>query len=807
MPEPAAKPTRRYAAFLSYRHADNREDGRRWAEWLHQGLETYEVPRDLVGKPNLRGTPVPASLYPVFRDEEELPADADLSQNITRALDHSDLLIVLCSPRACQSQFVAGEIRYFKELGRSDRILALMLDGEPNADDPAKAALGITPEMECFPEPLRFGVPAGADGRIDWTQRTEPIAADVRPQNQAGQGYTSASAYRTALEKARGHSAAEIRRLEKDFAALLDLARLKLVAGALGLPLGQLRERDAVYRAKKFRRLAAILGSLALLALIAAGVAVWQRAEARQQQVRAEAGEKAAVAARERAVSAKKAADELITFMQYDLRDNLGQLGVLPMMEPINARIRRYHEEHPPEPGDQNAQDAADRERGVALEQEGNLLLERGKLADALKSHEESLAIQRRLAARNPADAGWQRDLSIGLDNVGNVKKAGGDLPAALGSYLESLAIRKKLASLDPADANRQHSVSTSLSKVGGVQEASGDLPAALGSYQESLAIIQKLAAQNPADINWQSDLSVSLEKIGNMQKAKGDLPAALRSYLDSLAIRKKLAAENLSADWQRELSIGFAKVASVQQLQRDLPAALTNYQENMAICQKLVTQDPTNAKWQRDLAVGFSNLGGVLKAKGDLDAALRNFQDSLAIFQKLAAQDPANADWQRDLSVGFERIGDVQENRKDLPAALQSYRDSLALVEKLAAKDPANAGWQIGVIHGEREVGDTLYSLDRKAEARGHFERSRRAADGFAAGHPANYTVQVERAYARWCFVDCSDTQSSASREEARRTLGEAVDILRAQEKSSGLQKTHAGWLHDIEEDLKKLD
>ena len=70
--------TRTYAVFISYRHADNKAIGRQWASWLHHSLETYEVPPELVGRLNLRKEPVPASLFPVFRDEEELPADADL---------------------------------------------------------------------------------------------------------------------------------------------------------------------------------------------------------------------------------------------------------------------------------------------------------------------------------------------------------------------------------------------------------------------------------------------------------------------------------------------------------------------------------------------------------------------------------------------------------------------------------------------------------------------------------------------------------------------------------------------------------
>jgi len=50
--------SRRYSAFISYRHADNTQEGRRWAEWLHRGLERYVVPPDLILTTNLRVEPI-----------------------------------------------------------------------------------------------------------------------------------------------------------------------------------------------------------------------------------------------------------------------------------------------------------------------------------------------------------------------------------------------------------------------------------------------------------------------------------------------------------------------------------------------------------------------------------------------------------------------------------------------------------------------------------------------------------------------------------------------------------------------------
>ena len=285
-PEQKHSSSRRYAVFLSYRHADNKEAGRQWATWLHHLLEGYEIPADLVGKNNSKGNLIPASLYPVFRDEEELPADADLTRNIRQALENSELLVVLCSPRAVESRFVADEIRYFKELGKANRILALMIDGEPNAaDDPGKAKLGIKPEAECLPEPLRYGV-AGDGGTIDWSRRTEPIAADVRPDGNPEQGWTTGAAYREALQKEGKHAETEIAQKVHRYEQRLELAKLKVVAGSLGVPLGELTRRDKAMQLDKARKRARALtrwlAAVAVLAMLAAAGGIYARIQRRE---------------------------------------------------------------------------------------------------------------------------------------------------------------------------------------------------------------------------------------------------------------------------------------------------------------------------------------------------------------------------------------------------------------------------------------------------------------------------------------------------------------------------------------------
>jgi WD40 repeat protein len=215
----------KYWAFISYSHTD-----KEWGDWLHKALETYTVPRRLVGKPSREGT-VPNRIYPIFRDREELPVAADLSANINEALGESRYLIVICSPRSAQSQWVAAEIKLFKKLKREDRVLALIVAGEPNARD---GKPGFKPEEECFPEPIRYRV--GEDGELT-SVRTEPIAADAREGKDGREN-----------------------------------AKLKLLAGLLGVNYDELRQRDHERRLRRAR----LIGATALVLMgIFAGLASW----------------------------------------------------------------------------------------------------------------------------------------------------------------------------------------------------------------------------------------------------------------------------------------------------------------------------------------------------------------------------------------------------------------------------------------------------------------------------------------------------------------------------------------------------
>jgi len=221
----------KYKAFISYSHQNEK-----FGKWLHKSLEKYKIPKEL----RKEYADLPDKLYPIFRDREELPTSSDLSRNITEALKNSKYLIVICSVASAKSFWVNQEIIDFKSMHSDgeDRILAIILDGEPHAKDSDR----FDDALECFPEALKYRV---VDRKLS-DQPTEPIAGDVREGKDG-----------------------------KEF------GKLKLIAGLLGVGFEEIYRREEK-RAKQRR--AFLVGALGGVSALA-GVSVWKWREASEKSI------------------------------------------------------------------------------------------------------------------------------------------------------------------------------------------------------------------------------------------------------------------------------------------------------------------------------------------------------------------------------------------------------------------------------------------------------------------------------------------------------------------------------------------
>ncbi|TRW15243.1 tetratricopeptide repeat protein [Glacieibacterium frigidum] len=523
--------TPRYRAFISYSHRDKTV-----AAWLHRAIETYRIPRKLVGRETPVG-PVPRRVAPIFRDRDELPASGDLGAELRSALENALFLVVICSPASAKSHWVNEEILAFKRLHGEHRVLALIASGTPYA------SLTDTPDAECFPQALRFKL--APDGSLS-DEAAEPIAADLR-------------------EDADGKR----------------LAKLKLIAGLTALKLDDLVRREAQ---RRLRRLLAVTVASLVGMVFAVGLALYANAR------RIEANEQRLIAVRESAAS-KAASDYLIgTFkLSNPATENPRTVTALTILGRSADRARIELADQPAIQARLLATlgsaynnlglftEARTALEGVlpALPRAGpdgaRVLLTLANTNFQLGRMDEALANVRRAEALLGPDLTAHRDLrGLAAATEGPIHTGSGDTRAGIAAFDRALRFLRAAPDTKPEmiatllnnrglvmsdagdfkgaeasllDANARYRkalgddhLTTGRSWYGLAQNAlmAGNLPVAEARIERALAIERRvLDADNPI-------LGDALSLQGQIQQGRGELDAAARSLREAVAIYRK---------------------------------------------------------------------------------------------------------------------------------------------------------------------------------------------------------------------------------------------------------------------------
>ncbi len=623
----------RYKAFISYSHRDSS-----WAGWLHKALESYRPPRQLVGTETRNGV-VPKRLAPVFRDRDELASATDLGAVLTQALSDSATQIVICSPASAKSRWVNEEILAFKRLGREDRIYCLVVGGEPFAsNDPARL------DEECFPPALRYKL--AADGSLSDVP-AEPVAADARPGKDG---------------KAN--------------------AKLKLIAGVLGLGFDSLRRREQQRRTRQLVALTsgAVAGMIVTSGL--AGYAYIQRRKAEHETARAEAEADAArrttnflvnlfhildpseargnqVTAREMLDSGAARIDRELAAqpaIRARLMDTIGTvytgLGLYKKARPLlDGSVKLW----------QSLPDADAYSRSVALEHDGDLLTLEANFPAAERAYREAIGLQ----TAHPKDRKYQVELARSLHGLAQVLRQEGNYTEADRNLRLALDLERAVPDELSGD------VPVTLKDLANVMVDAGNLNGAIPVMRTALAMERELRGDTPhpdlADTI--SDLGLILEQHGDYDEAEG----LDRQALDMM--------RRLLGDRHAEIATAMNNLALVLQDKGKLGEAEQEFQQALSLQREVL------GEVHPDTANMLNNLAFVQYDRGHTAEALNTEREALGIYQKLFPKDHP------DVARLMNRIGFWLTESGDYVEADQVLRAALAMRERLfGANNPETA-------------------------------------------------------------------------------------------------------------------
>jgi eukaryotic-like serine/threonine-protein kinase len=554
----------KYFAFISYSHADEK-----WSRWLHRALETYRAPKRLVGRITAHG-PVPGRLTPVFRDRDELTGAADLSSTVTAALEASRHLIVICSPSAARSRWVDEEVRAFKRMGRSNRILTLVVDGEPNASTrPGQES------QDCFAPSLRFELDPD-DGLS--TRAVEPIAADLRPGKDGRSN-----------------------------------AKLKLIGGLLGVGFDELKQRE---HRRQQRRLLLITATSLAGVLITGALAI------------------TASIARQDAVRNRDSAEDLIGFMLGDFRQHLEPVGRLEVLKIVGDKAMVYFSSLNErditnesllrraealrqigdvrlslgefEPALAAFQESLNLSRDLSNRSPNNqdwlfalgnawfwvgyTHWQTGELGAAVAPMTEYFRIAERLVELDAGNREWQLERGYALGNLGGLAFARGGSDEAIRHYESARNVIEGLLEDAPADVDLQRARIEFHSWLASIRESRGELSSARDLHARTLQLTTELLASRPDDRHIQREQVLRQVFYGRVLLLMGDLGEAQRVSSEALNHARALAiVDPENARWQWQLASVMEQECRVLRASRRCTEAVSVAEEGLAVTADLV--------------------------------------------------------------------------------------------------------------------------------------------------------------------------------------------------------------------------
>ncbi len=622
-----------YFAFLSYSHAD-----RKWASWLHHSLETYRVPSHLVGKETPVG-PVPARLTPIFRDRDELSSAPDLSNHIKKALDKSENLILICSPRSAQSRWVDKEVEIFKRFGRSNRIFSIIVDGDPDSRE-----VGVN----CFPPALctRYdsdGHPQ--DGEV------EPIAADVR---KYGDGRS--------------------------------LARLKIISGLLGVGLDELRQRELQ---RRNRRMVAIT-TASLVALVITVIltisAYVARNEANQRREQAEnllsfmvgdlrdslepigrldlleqVGEEAM--AYFATVKAGNLTDEeLLSHAQV-----LTQLGEIRMSQrqydnALTAFIEAYERS-----AELSSKNPGNGEhlfgRGQAEFWVGYVHWRRGDFPaaqDWLIRYRDSSQL---LSELDPERDDWSREVAYGDHNLAVLAWESGDLQAAEAGFKRELQVLLELQVRDTGP-DLKRDLADTVSWLGNIALRQGDLAAAGEYFKRSSESLRLLLLAEPDSTARKHDWASAIQLVVKVALLTGDISDAETLTNQAMAIFDELAAQDEdNRVWVRSSSEIWVLKGKLLTARGEFENARRYAAKSVSLLKMLVEEEASDLASREVLADAYYLNAWIDVSMGDMAAAMDSNQNALENMQLLQRAGHLNDERLGKLASAMVSQGQLHES------------------------------------------------------------------------------------------------------------------------------------------------
>lgn len=580
-----------------------------------------------------------------FRDAREIAAGAHLKRVVEWALRKSRRLVLVDSPCARKSDWVAWEVTEFQKLGR--QVAQIQFEEGPprwigvdqyvHVAEKDKAALAASLPSE---EVVRKIVDAVGFGRVQTLSHlalTLTLLALVTLSAGLWTQYNTALEQRARAVRERDQAENLVDFLVKDLRdSLAPVGRLDVLRGPAtkALEYFEATASDSPERMLLHRRALLNLGNVArdaddLESAQGHFGAALRLAEKLREQAYPSVAE-ATVRVGDSEVFLARTALARRQIVNAERRARAALEAIEPLLKNEGAELEWHRI-------------AIDARTTLA-----RIALARGDALNARRWHQENRDRLAALLLAFPNTASLGSDEVVALSGIVGTFLFQGDHANAQPWADEAIDLAEKRGKSGAFD--EQRALSALLSQVGRVHQASARHQKAVEAFERALELSGTLVSHDPANLRWRADLATSHDDLANVYLQTDRHEDAARSYEEALAIRESLRQA-----------------------------------------------DPGNPEWTSAVGTSWHKLGKCAVAKNDWTAAAEHFEKSNELFEALMK--PGSTTTRQRLAVNDRLLAESYANAGVPNRASEACQRSASTIADLAEIDPDNKRWKLQLL------------------------------------------------------------------------------------------------------------
>jgi tetratricopeptide (TPR) repeat protein len=545
---------------------------------------------------------------------------------------------------------------------------------------------------------------------------------------------------------------------------------------------------------------AAIIGSLAVVALIAAWMANGPD-EPRQSQTSAEVDADRALnreagnagsRERQRADTAATESTRTDADKQKAVERRGRELEALRATEPDVAKLRHRKALSPEE---QERLESLVRRWKVFTERQDDDVESRRLQADAhLRVATLNRILGRRddefvelraacdllgeVARTDPSAAAGRTELAGAHVDLGSFLAEAGRKEEALAAYKTAVDHQRLLANEFPKDPTNANSLAATLAALGNLFADLDECEQSLEAFREGLDTQKTVVERFPDDPEFQKNLVRMRGSLGIALQRFGKSQEAIEESVVSVDLSKKLVERHpLDADNWNRLAEAHVNLAAMLDESGRMEEALEVSRSALSLRREIARRFPTQAERHCMLGDAHTNVGELLARLKRDSEALKENHAALEVFRALAAEFPTAVAYLERLSLAQLNVGRTLVELRRPDEALERYRASRDVCRLLVERFPGRASHEseLGRVHCE--LLGLLRRLGKGAEARSEYRSALALQEELVERFPGDAGHCIDLAATRCEFASLLLDEGKAV--ESLREFDQAVALL----------------------------